>query len=113
MANFHVYILASRSRTLYTGVTRNLPARLMWHRSSTKGFAARYRCTRLVYVESTPVATAAFDRESQIKRWTRAKKIALIETLNPAWDDLVVTLRLLPDEPGADSSTPRCALRSE
>lgn len=95
MANFHVYMLASRSRTLYTGVTRNLVARLLWHRQSTTSFAARYRCTRLVYVEVTPSAVAAFARESQIKGWRRARKIALIQSVNPGWDDLVETLGLL------------------
>lgn len=97
MSNFHVYILASRSRTLYTGVTRDLVTRLVWHRSATKGFVALYKCTRLVYVEHTPSAEAAFARETQIKRWTRAKKLALIEAQNPAWDDLIVTLDLLRD----------------
>ena len=115
MRTLYVYILASRSRTLYTGVTGNLPARLMWHRQATTGFVARYSCTRLVYFEATSSPRAALDRETQIKRWRRAKKLALITAFNPAWDDLAVTMHLLDDDAprSADSSTPRCALRSE
>jgi putative endonuclease len=52
------------------------------------GFTKRYRMTRLVYVESTSQVLAAIRREKQIKGWVRAKKIALIESLNPGWRDL-------------------------
>ena len=101
MLTFYVYILASRSRTLYVGVTNDLPRRLAQHRAATSEFSARYRCVRLVFVETAPDARAAITREKQLKRWRREKKIALIQRLNPGWDDL-----------SADPSTPRCALRS-
>ena len=101
MRTFYVYILASRSRTLYIGVTNDIVKRLAQHRTGTDTFSARYRCVRLVFVETAPDARTAIAREKQLKRWRREKKISLIEALNPAWDDL-----------SADPSTPRCALRS-
>ena len=89
MATFHVYILASHSRTLYVGVTRNLLRRLHEHRSDAiPGFSKRYRTHKLVYFEATTEARAAFAREKQIKGWKRAKKIALIESVNAGWEDL-------------------------
>ncbi len=86
---FFVYILASRSRTLYVGVTGDLPRRLEEHRRGDVQFTRRYRIHRLVFAEEAPDAYAALSREKQIKRWSRAKKIALIESLNPAWEELV------------------------
>ncbi len=89
MATFHVYILSSHSRTLYVGVTRNLLRRMYEHRSGAiPGFSKRYRTHKLVYCEATTEARAAFAREKQIKGWTPAKKIALIESVNAGWEDL-------------------------
>ncbi len=89
MPTFHVYILASHSRTLYVGVTRDLIRRLYQHRTGElPGFSLRYRTHKLVYFEATTEARAAFARERQIKGWTRAKKIALIESVNAGWEDL-------------------------
>ena len=89
MATFHVYILASHSRTLYVGVTRDLLRRLHQHRSGEiPRFSSHYRTTKLVYFEGTPLTRAAFAREKQIKGWTRARKIALIESVNAGWHDL-------------------------
>ena len=89
MKTFYVYILASWTRTLYTGVTSDLPKRLWQHRSTAgKAFAARYRASRLVYFEATNDALAALTREKQIKGWSRRKKLALIESMNPSWRDL-------------------------
>jgi len=89
MPTFHVYILASHSRTLYVGVTRDLKRRLFQHRQGEiPGFSARYHTNRLVYFESTTEARAAFAREKQLKSWTRARKIALIESVNAGWHDL-------------------------
>ncbi len=82
--NVFVYILASRSRTLYTGVTGNLPARLIWHRRSTTSFVSTYKCARLVWFEGTPSPRAAIEREKQIKKWRRWTKVRLIEYVNPA-----------------------------
>ena len=86
---FHVYILASHSRVLYTGVTRDLIRRIHQHRQGEiPGFTRQYRVTRLVYFEETSEARHAFKRERQIKGWSRRKKIQLIESLNPGWLDL-------------------------
>jgi putative endonuclease len=85
---FFVYILASRSRTLYTGVTNDLQVRLQEHRSGECAFTAKYRIDRLVYWETTDNPLAAIQREKQIKGYRRAKKIALIASVNPGWDDL-------------------------
>ena len=89
MKTFHVYILASRSRVLYIGVTSDLMARLHQHRThAVPGFTTRYRVTRLVHLEETGDAHAAIAREKQLKGWRRSKKIALIEAENPSWEDL-------------------------
>ena len=86
---FHVYILASRTRVLYVGVTSDLMKRLWEHRQKlVAGFTAQYNVDRLVYLEETPDALAAIAREKQIKGWLRAKKVALIEAENPGWRDL-------------------------
>jgi putative endonuclease len=88
-AHFHVYILASRSRVLYTGVTRDLLRRIQQHRQGQiPGFTRKYHVHRLVYFEETPEARFAFDREHQIKGWSRQKKIQLIESMNAGWLDL-------------------------
>ncbi len=74
---------------LYVGVTNNLQRRLAEHRSSrSRGFTARYLVRRLVYVEHTHDVIAAIRREKEIKGWRREKKIALIESANPEWNDL-------------------------
>jgi putative endonuclease len=92
---YHVYIMASRSRVLYVGVTGNLARRLREHRLGLlPGFTRRYRVKHLVYLESTPNVADALAREKQIKGWTRARKIALIESQNPGWQDLAETMHL-------------------
>jgi len=88
MAQYHTYILASHSKRLYTGMTNDLVKRLWEHRTSTTGFVARYRTVRLVYYETHPNPINAIAREKQIKGWLRSKKVALIETANPLWEDL-------------------------
>jgi len=86
---YYVYILASRSRTLYTGVTNNIARRVAEHREgSVPGFTSKYRIHRLVHLEPYEHPSAAIAREKQIKGWLRAKKIALIEEHNLTWDDL-------------------------
>ena len=86
---YHVYIMASCSRRLYVGVTSALARRVHQHRTGgLGGFTKKYHMTRLVYAESTSQIGAAIRREKQIKGWVRAKKIALIESLNPKWKDL-------------------------
>jgi putative endonuclease len=85
---FYFYILASRSRVLYTGVTRDLLRRIQHRLGQIAGFTRRYHVTRLVYFEETPSARLAFEREHQIKAWSRTKKIHLIESVNAGWRDL-------------------------
>ncbi len=85
-----VYIVASgRNGTLYTGVTADLSRRVHEHRDGlVPGFTARYGCKRLVWVERYELITDAIAREKQIKGGSRAKKLALIEAVNPQWRDL-------------------------
>ena len=84
-----IYILSSESRILYIGVTSSLERRMAEHQSGlTQGFAAVYGIKRLVYYEEFERIDDAIAREKQLKRWTREKKVALIETLNPEWNDL-------------------------
>ncbi|MEO8030867.1 MAG: GIY-YIG nuclease family protein [Gemmatimonadota bacterium] len=88
---FTVYILSSLSRTLYVGVTNNLPRRLAEHRAGIgNGFTGRYRITRLVWFEQTPNAGAAIAREKEIKGWDRERRCQLIESQNLGWRDLAV-----------------------
>jgi putative endonuclease len=85
---YYVYIMASRSRNLYTGMTNTLERRVYQHkRGLIPGFTRRYRLERLVYYEAFQDVRAAIAREKQIKAWTRAKRIALIESRNPTWHD--------------------------
>lgn len=86
--HFYVYILASRSRVLYIGTTSRIEARLKEHRNQSEGFASYYRCHRLVLLERFTHPLTAIAREKQLKRWSRAKKVALIERTNPLWEDL-------------------------
>ena len=89
MKQYFVYIMASASGTLYTGVTGDLERRVAEHKQKLiPGFTARYNITRLIWYETTPDVKSAIAREKQIKGWLRAKKIALIESVNPQWRDL-------------------------
>jgi putative endonuclease len=89
MKGGYVYILASKTRVLYTGVTGRLPHRTIQHRRKlTPGFTSKYEVNRLVYWEHYDRISAAIAREKQIKGWLRAKKVALIESKNPKWKDL-------------------------
>ena len=86
---FHVYILAGQSGVLYTGVTSDLGRRIAEHKQrKVPGFTQKYNVTRLVWFELHGRAASAIAREKKIKSWTRAKKVALIETANPRWLDL-------------------------
>ena len=86
---YYVYIMASRSLTLYTGVTGDLYHRALQHKKGEiEGFTKKYRINRLVYYETFKYVNNAIAREKQIKAWTRAKRLALIKTMNPAWQDL-------------------------
>jgi putative endonuclease len=87
--SYFTYIMASRSRTLYIGVTGNLLKRVFQHKwKEHQGFTARYNCDRLIWFERHQDVKKAIAREKELKGWSRSKKTALIESLNPAWVDL-------------------------
>ena len=89
MYHYFVYILASKSRILYVGVTNSMERRLIEHKTKTiEGFTSRYNINTLVHCEEFSDIHQAIAREKQIKGWRRDKKIALIETTNPTWLDL-------------------------
>ncbi len=78
-----------RNGALYTGVTSNLVKRVHQHkRGETQGFTKRYGCKLLVYFEVCDSMTSAINREKQIKAGRRSKKLELIESTNPEWEDL-------------------------
>jgi putative endonuclease len=92
--HFWVYILSSRSRNLYVGMTNHLPRRTETHQQRNPGtHTTRYAIHRLVYFEYFQYVRSAIAREKELKRGTREQKIELIERLNPTWDDLYPTLQ--------------------
>jgi putative endonuclease len=89
MKQYYVYIMAGKSAVLYTGVTNNLERRVLEHkRKLIPGFTSQYNIDRLAYYETWGDVRGAIAREKQIKGWLRKKKVALIESKNPAWEDL-------------------------
>jgi putative endonuclease len=87
--HYYVYIMTNRSGTLYTGVTGDLGRRVAEHKAKALlGLTARYGIDRLVYWEDTTDVRAAPAREKQIKSRRRAKKVALVESVDPRWEDL-------------------------
>jgi putative endonuclease len=90
----YVYIMTNRRYgVLYTGVTSDLAARIMQHREGKgSAFTAKYKYTRLVYIEHHPTILDAIAREKAIKAWQRMWKIETIEKQNPSWDDLFLTI---------------------
>ena len=89
MQEYYVYILTNKSKTLYTGVTNNLIRRMYEHKNKlVEGFTKKYNLTMLVYYELFNNINDAIRREKQIKGLLRKKKIALIEMINPKWEDL-------------------------
>jgi putative endonuclease len=88
--DYYVYILASQTHELYIGVTNDLRRRLAEHSTgySPKSYSLLHGTTRLVHFESTPNVLAAIGREKQLKRWSRRRKLELIESQNPEWRDL-------------------------
>ena len=86
---YYVYIMTNRSGTLYIGVTNDLVRRVYEHRMKLiDGFTKQYHLTQLVYYEAGSDIVEAIAREKQLKGWSRAKKLALIKTMNPQWNDL-------------------------
>ena len=89
MRTFYVYIMASRSRVLYVGVTNDLIRRVNEHKGGlVAGFTTRYRITRLVYFEEFADIRDAIAREKELKGWVRRKKVHLVDGYNPTWEDL-------------------------
>jgi putative endonuclease len=87
--SYYTYIVASKSRAIYIGVTSNLEQRIWQHKNKTyEGFTATYNCDRLVWFEAYSNVGTAIAREKALKGWRRARKIALIEAENPTWSDL-------------------------
>ena len=87
---FWVYILSNRSHILYIGMTNNLRVRIAEHRKGKPGsFSTRYKLDRLVYYETYQYVNNAIAREKELKHWTRAQKIALIESTNLTWEELI------------------------
>jgi len=86
---YFTYVMASRSHTLYVGMTGDLHKRVFQHKwKEHEGFTARYNCDRLVWFESHQDVHRAIAREKVLKGWSRSKKISLIESMNPTWTDL-------------------------
>ena len=103
---FFVYIMSNcpKSAVIYTGITGDLRRRVWQHKNKlTPGFTSRYNLTRLVYYERFFYSDAAICREKEIKGWRRSKKIALIEAMNPRWEDLAKDWQdVYKPEPAAD-----------
>jgi putative endonuclease len=86
---YYVYILASKSRAIYIGMTGFLMSRVLSHRAEEGGtFTRKYRINRLVYYEVFHSIAAAIARETELKKWRREKRVALIVKRNPTWEDL-------------------------
>ncbi len=85
-----VYIMANgRNGAIYTGVTSDLIKRVFEHKhADVSGFTQKHGCKYLVYYELIDDMMSAIAREKQLKGGSRKKKLALIETINPYWDDL-------------------------
>ena len=86
---YYTYIVASRSHNFYVGMTGGLEVWVRQHKEGRfEGYSKKYHCNRLVWFERYDDPRNAIGREKQLKRWRREKKIALIERVNPTWQDL-------------------------
>jgi putative endonuclease len=111
---YYVYIMSSQGRVLYVGMTGFLNSRILQHKSGeTEGFTRRYHITRLVYYEAFRYVNNAIARETEIKKWRRGKKVALIESANPLWNDLAADWGQHIGLRKADSSRDKTALRND
>lgn len=89
MDTHYIYIMSSKGKVLYVGMTNNLFRRIYEHKNKiNEGFSAKYNVNKLVYYEEVENLASAQNREKQIKGWLREKKIKLIENLNPEWEDI-------------------------
>ena len=111
---FWVYIMASKSRHIYTGVTNNIERRVREHKEGRiEDFTRRYRINRLVYFERFQYIGNAIEREKEIKSWNRTKRTALVEGINPTWEDLSLEwgkpIQLPWPSTSSEQQIPRCA----
>ena len=100
MSQFYTYILTNdNNRVMYVGMTNNIKRRLYEHKNKlVPGFTAKYNVHKLVYYESYNDVNQAIRREKVLKRWLRIKKNALVESVNPEWNDLSLEWEPCPDE---------------
>jgi putative endonuclease len=112
---YYVYILSSKSRVLYVGMTGFLMSRVLRHQAGEGGaFTRKYRVHRLVYFESFQNIENAIARETEIKKWRREKKVELIRRENPTWEDLAAGWgELVPMKIGEAGSSPVLQTGSE
>ena len=90
---FYVYMQTNRNnRVLYIGVTNDLIRRVYEHKHHLvkNSFTDQYNVEKLVYYEETSSSRAAIEREKQLKKWSRAKKNWLVETVNPTWREILL-----------------------
>ena len=81
--------MASKTGVIYIGFTGDLVKRVWEHKNDfVEGFTKRYRCHKLVYYEQGEDFDSVLEREKQVKKWRRAKKTALVNSMNPKWEDL-------------------------
>jgi putative endonuclease len=86
---YFTYIVASKGRTLYIGVTSDLRHGVFEHKTiAREGFTSCYNCNRLVWFEQFNDVSVAIHRQKELKWWLRSRKIALIQEFNPTWEDL-------------------------
>jgi putative endonuclease len=86
---YYVYILSNANHTLYIGVTNDIVRRISEHKEqAASSFASKYGIDTLVHVEAYGEINDAILREKQLKNWSRAKKITLIERANPHWEEI-------------------------
>jgi putative endonuclease len=91
MKQYFIYIMSSLTGTLYVGMTNNIARRVYQHKAKEiEGFTKRYNVDRLVYFEQFSDVRDAIAREKSVKKWRRSKKIELIKSMNPTWEDLSV-----------------------
>lgn len=87
---YYVYILTNKSNTLYVGMTNDLERRIHEHKTRTNHFTSKYNINKLIYYQEFNQTIKAIRAEKEIKGWTRKKKMALIKSLNPYFEELII-----------------------